>query len=52
VETGAKKGTNADNMISLSPAEFFAIHNKDVITEKFQPAKNYLILACFTGKTY
>jgi integrase len=49
VETGTKKETNADNMISLSPTEFFTIYNKEVITEKFQRAKDYLTLACSTG---
>jgi integrase len=49
VETGTKKETNADNIISLSPTEFFKIYNKNVTTERLQRAKDYLTLACFTG---
>jgi integrase len=52
VETGNKKETNADNIIALSPTEFFKIYNFTPTTEPLKRAKDYLTLACFTGLRY
>lgn len=49
IETGNKKESNADNIIALSPNEFFTIYNSNPSTEPMKRAKDYLTLACFTG---